>query len=48
MLFPKENIIMIVYGGQIPPPPRSGRHRVSILSPKAPTCCGWGHEGLRV
>jgi hypothetical protein len=36
MLFPKENIIMIVYGGQIPPP-RSGRHRVSILSPKAPT-----------
>jgi hypothetical protein len=20
MLFPKENIIMIVYGGQIPPP----------------------------
>jgi hypothetical protein len=42
MLFPKENDVMIVYGGC----PLLGRHRVASLSPRMPTRCGWGH-GLR-
>jgi hypothetical protein len=37
--FLEENIIMMVYGGR----PLSGRRRVSNLSLKAPTCCGWEH-----
>jgi hypothetical protein len=41
MPFPEKNVIMMVYGGC----PPSGRRRVSSLSPRAPACCGWGHEG---
>jgi hypothetical protein len=35
MLFPKENIIMIVYGGQIPPPSVRKAPRV-YPKPKGP------------
>jgi hypothetical protein len=42
--FPKENVIMMVYGGC----PPSGRHCMPILSPKDPTHCGWGHGGSGV
>jgi hypothetical protein len=41
MPFPEENTVMMVYGGH--PPPR--RHRVSNLSPRAPSCCVQGYEG---
>jgi hypothetical protein len=41
--FPKENPFMIVYGGR-----PSGRRRMSNLSPRAPTRCGWGHRGSGV
>jgi hypothetical protein len=44
MPFPEENTVMTVYGGT----PPSERHCVSNLSPKALTCCGWGHGGSRL
>jgi hypothetical protein len=44
MPLPKENAVMTVYGGR----PPSGRHRMSILSPRGPTHCGWEHGGSRV
>jgi hypothetical protein len=43
-LFREENAIMTIYGGRRP----SGRHRLSSLSPRAPTHCGWGRGGSRV
>jgi hypothetical protein len=42
--FPEENAVMTAYGGR----PPSGRRRVSNLSPRAPTRCGWGHRGSGV
>jgi hypothetical protein len=44
MSFFKENAVMTVYGGH----PPSGRHHMSILSPRAPTHYGWGHGGSGV
>jgi hypothetical protein len=41
---PEENAVMTVYGGR----PPSGRHRMSILSPRGPTHCGWEHGGSGV
>jgi hypothetical protein len=41
MPFPKENAIMMVYGGR--PPSGGGGRRLSNPSPRAPTHCGWGH-----
>jgi hypothetical protein len=41
---PEENAFMIVYGGC----PPSGRHRMSSLSPRAPTRCSSGHGGSGV
>jgi hypothetical protein len=41
--FPEENAIMMVYEGR----PLLGRRCESSLSPRAPTCYGWGHRGLR-
>jgi hypothetical protein len=43
-LFPEKNAVMTVYGERSP----SGRHRMSSLSHRAPTRCGWGHEGSGV
>jgi hypothetical protein len=44
MSFPKGNAVMMVHGG-LPPP---GRHRMSSLSPSAPTHCGWGCGSIGV
>jgi hypothetical protein len=41
MPFPRENAILVVYGGRRP----LGRRRMSNARPRAPTCCGWGHRG---
>jgi hypothetical protein len=42
--FLRENAVMTVHGGRQPP----GKRRMSDLSPKAPTHCGWGHGGSGV
>jgi hypothetical protein len=44
MPFPGENVARAVYRGH----PPLGRHRVSNLSPRPPTHCGWGHGGSKV
>jgi hypothetical protein len=44
MPLPREDIVMTVYGGPLPP----GRHRVSKLSLGPPTHCGRGRGGIVV
>jgi hypothetical protein len=39
--FPEEKAIKTIYGGG----GATGKLRMSNLSPRAPTCCSWGHEG---
>jgi hypothetical protein len=41
MLFPEENVIIMIYGGR----PPLEMLRMSSLSLWAPTHCGWGHVG---